>query len=80
MKTTKLCETGAQTCALPQFCDRDLEINPMTLKLKSDLDILKTNRHTKNKAASLTHLKLKLEFEKHTKLSQGQKLRIMLTL
>jgi len=28
----------AQTCALPLFCDRDLEINPMTLKLEGDLE------------------------------------------
>jgi len=30
-----------QTCALLLFCNRDLEINPMTLKLNGDLDILK---------------------------------------
>jgi len=27
----KLCPRGAQTCVLLLFCDRDLEINPMTL-------------------------------------------------
>jgi len=32
---------GAQTCVLPLFCVRDLDINPMTLKPKGDLDILK---------------------------------------
>jgi len=30
----KLCARGAQTYALPLFCDRDLQINPMALKLK----------------------------------------------
>jgi len=39
--TTKLRPRGAQTCALPPFCDRDLEINPVTLKLEDDLDILR---------------------------------------
>jgi len=34
-------EGTAQTCALPLFCDRDLEINLLTLKLKDDLGILK---------------------------------------
>jgi len=27
---------GAQTCALPLLCGRDLEINPMTLKREGD--------------------------------------------
>jgi len=43
---------GAQTCALPLFCDRDLEINPITLKLEADLDILKMYPHTEDEAAS----------------------------
>jgi len=38
----KLCLSGTQTCVLPLFCNRDLEINPMTLKLEGDLDILNT--------------------------------------
>jgi len=50
---------GAQTCALPLFCDRDLDINPMTLKLEGDLDILKMYVHTGNKAASLKHSKFR---------------------
>jgi len=33
---------------LPLFCDRDLEINPMTLKLKGDLNILKMYPQTEN--------------------------------
>jgi len=40
----KLCLTGAQTCALPLFCDRDFEINVLTLKLESNRyfkDVLK---------------------------------------
>jgi len=32
---------GAQTCVLPLFSDRDLEINPTTLKLEGRLDVLK---------------------------------------
>jgi len=38
----------AQTCALPPICDRNLEINPMTLKLEGDLDILRMYLHTGN--------------------------------
>jgi len=48
----KLCPRGAQTCALPLFCDLDLEINPMTLKLENDLDILKMYLHTENEVAT----------------------------
>jgi len=44
---------GAQTCSLPLFCDRDLEINPLTLKLEGDLDILKMYLYIENEAASL---------------------------
>jgi len=45
---------GAQTCALPLFCDRDLEINSMTLKLQGDLDILRMYFHTESEAAFKT--------------------------
>jgi len=31
---------------LPLFCNRDLEINPKTLKLEGDLDILVMYLHT----------------------------------
>jgi len=48
----KLFQMGAQACALPLFCNRTLEINPMTLKLNSDLDSLKMYHHTKNEVAS----------------------------
>jgi len=44
----KKCPRGVQTC------DHDLEINSMTLKLKSDIDT-----HTENEAASLRHAKLR---------------------
>jgi len=55
----KLCPRGAQTCALSLFCDRDLEINAMTLKLEDDIDIiLNMYPHTENEAASLRHSKL----------------------
>jgi len=56
----KVCLRGAKTCmTLPLFCDRDFEINPMTLKLEGDLDISKIYVHTNNEAASLRHSKLK---------------------
>jgi len=45
----KLCTRGEQTCALPLFCD--CNINPMTLKLEGGLDILKMYPHTENEAA-----------------------------
>jgi len=60
----KLCPRRAQTCALPLFCDRDLEINPMTLKLEGDLNILKMYRHTENEAVSLRHSELRAKIEK----------------
>jgi len=61
----KQCPRGAQTCALPLFYDRDLEINPMTLKLKGDLAILKMYLHTENEAASfIQNLELELNKEK----------------
>jgi len=43
----KLCLRGAQTCALPLFCD--LDIDPMTLKLEGDQDILKYTLTLKTK-------------------------------
>jgi len=55
----KLCPKAAQTCALPLFCNHDLEIYPITLKLKGDLNILKMYPQTENKAASLRHSKLR---------------------
>jgi len=53
----KLCPRRAQTCGQPLFCDCDLEINPMTLKLEGD--ILKMYLHTEDEAPSLRHLKLR---------------------
>jgi len=43
---------------LPLIRDRDLEINPKTLKLEGRLHIPKMNLHTENEAASLRHSKL----------------------
>jgi len=51
----KLCQRAAQTCALPLFCDCDLEINPITLKHERDLELYV---RTENEAASLRHSKL----------------------
>jgi len=49
---------GAQTSALPLFCDRDLDIGPMTLKLEGDRDILRMYPHSENEAASFRLSKL----------------------
>jgi len=45
--------------ALPLFCNRDLDINPMTFKPEGDLNILKMYFHTENEASSLRHTKLR---------------------
>jgi len=49
---------GAHTCARPLFRCCDLDVNPMTLKLEGDLDILKMYLHTENEVARLKHSKL----------------------
>jgi len=54
----KLCPRGAHTCARPLFRWCDFDINPMTLKLEDDLDILKMYLHAKNEFAVLGHSKL----------------------
>jgi len=59
---------------LPLFCDRDLEINPMTLKLEGDRDTLKIYPHTEHEAASLRHSKLSAEIE-NMKTCQDQRSR-----
>jgi len=51
----KMCPRGTQTCALLLFCHRDLEIDPLTLKLKGDLYILQMYPYTENEAASLMY-------------------------
>ena len=60
----KLCPQEAQTCVIPLFCDHDLELTPMTLKLEDDLDVLKMYPDTENEAASLRHSNLELELKK----------------
>jgi len=47
----KLCPRKAHTCVRPLLRCRDLDINPMTLKHKSDLDILKMYLYTENEVA-----------------------------
>jgi len=54
---SKLCPRGAQTCALPLFCNCDPEINLMTLKLEDDLDILKMYPHTEDEVARSSYSK-----------------------
>jgi len=61
----KLCSRGAHTCARPLFRCCDLDINPMTLKLEVDLDILKMYLYTENKVAMLRHSKLVIEDDVH---------------
>jgi len=39
----------------PLLCCCDLDINPMTLNLEGDLDILKMYLHTENEVATLRH-------------------------
>jgi len=48
----ELCPRKALTLC---FAAVTLRLNPMTLKLEGDLDILKLYFHTENKAASLRH-------------------------
>lgn len=55
--TIKLCLWKAQTNTLQQFCDGNLEINYMILKLEGDLDIVMMYPHTEN--AFKTQLELK---------------------
>jgi len=74
----KLCLRGAHNCAQLLFSCHDLDINPMTLKLEVDLDILKMYLHAKNEVARLRHLKLlitdeiSMANEKMQKIAQGQ--------
>jgi len=44
--------SGAQACVLTLFCCRDLDFDSMTLKLESDLDILKIYLHINDEAAT----------------------------
>jgi len=53
----KLCPRGAHTCARTLFRCCDLDINPITLKLECDLDILKVYFHAENEVAKLRHSK-----------------------
>jgi len=50
---------GSTNLRTAAFCDRDLELNPMTLKLEDDLDILKMYLHAENEAAILRDSKRK---------------------
>jgi len=52
------CPREAHTSARLLFCSRYLDINPMTLKLESDLDILQLHLHIENEVARVKHSKL----------------------
>jgi len=47
-------------------------MNPMTLKLEGDLDILKMCLHTQNKATSLRDSKLTAWIQKYENMSQSK--------
>jgi len=49
---------------LPLFCDGDLEIYTVTLKLEGSLDILKMYPHTENEVARSSHSKYTAWIEK----------------
>jgi len=49
---------GSTNLRAAGFCDRDLEIKPMTLKLEGDLDILKMYLHIENKVARSSRSKV----------------------
>jgi len=71
----------AHTCARLFFRCCDLDINPMTLKLEGDLDILEMCIRTENEFARLRHPKLLtvdeicMVNEKYENSSQGQRSR-----
>jgi len=65
---TKLNPRKAQTCVLPHFCDRDLEINLMTLKLEGDLDILNIYLHIVNEINNFITQNMNF---KNTNISRG---------
>jgi len=55
---------------LPLFCNRDLEINRMILKIEGNRDVLKMHPHTENEADSLRHSKLSASIEKYKDISR----------
>jgi len=57
------------------FCNCDLAINPMTLKLEDDLDSLKLYLYTENETTSLRHSKLRAGIRENTKYTQGQNIK-----
>ena len=44
----------------------DHDLDPMTLILKLDLDIMKMYRHTKNKVSRSKHSKVRAQTDTHT--------------
>jgi len=84
--TTLNCVQGSTYLHADTFCYCDLDINPMTLKLEGDLDILKMYLHIKNEVARLRHSKLLMVDEiymanekKYENSSQGQSSRSNVT-
>ena len=48
------------------FCSHDLDLDPMTLILKLDLDIIKMYLHTKNEVSSSRHSKVIARTDRQT--------------
>jgi len=63
---------GSTNLRAAAFCDRDLEINPMTLKLQGDLDILTMYLHTENEAVCLRHQNSELRLKKRKDVSRSK--------
>jgi len=67
------------SCALLLFRCHDLDLEPMTLKLNHDLDILKMYLQTENEVARSSHSKYIARIEKYENSSQGQRSRSNVT-
>ena len=49
-----------------QFCKSNLYLDPVTLVLKLDLDMVKMYHHTKNEISMLRHSKVIVQKDRHT--------------
>ena len=65
LRQVKLSWTDVQVAKLASPWD-DLDLNPMTLKLKHDLDIVKMYHHTKNEVSMLTSSKVIAQTDRQT--------------
>ena len=58
-------EFGAQQSKVPIY-QNDLDLDPMTLILKFDLDMVKMSHHTKNEVSMSRHLKVIAQTDRQT--------------